>query len=368
MIQIGVLGYGYWGPNLTRVFTETPDVSVRWVADASADRIDAAHQRHPGIRTTTDPHQVFADPDVDAVVIATPAATHAPLAIAAFRAGKHVLVEKPMAMSSEDAARVIDAAERAGRVLMVDHTFVYTSAVREVQRLVRTGVVGDVVCWDAMRTSLGRFQPDAGVLWDLATHDLAILDFVLGEAPSSLTASGVMLATTTRPDAAMLTLRFGPSRLAHIHVNWVAAQKVRRTTIVGTRGTIEYDEAEPASKVKVYERDRQADDPGAVAALRVAHRAGCMWTPSLDTTEPLRVMAAHFVECIETGRTPDSDGAAGQRVVAWLETAEQAIVRQTWSEGPSGPSSRPSGASPHAEGAEAPSLHGAAEPRPAPRR
>ena len=247
MISIGVLGYGYWGPNLVRVFDSLDHTRVVAVADPCPARRTEARTRHPHLSATDDAQLLVTDPDIDAIVIATPAVTHAALAARALGAGKHVLVEKPLAMHAADAAGLVDLAECAGRVLMVDHTFVYTPAVRAVRNLVQRGVIGDVVCWQATRTSLARFQPDTGVLWDLAVHDLAVLDFVLRQPLRLTSADAIAMGGATAPDAATITARAG-SCLVQIHVNWVAAQKTRRTTIVGTGGTIESDEGEPADK------------------------------------------------------------------------------------------------------------------------
>lgn len=321
MIRVAVLGYGYWGPNLARVFADTRGASLAAVADPSVERLAVAQARHPAVRVCAAPVEAITATDVDAVVLATPVATHAALAATAIRAGKHVLVEKPLAETSTAASSLVDEATRAGCVLMVDHTFVYSSAVREVRRLVAAGAIGDVVVYDTTRTSLARFQPDVGVLWDLAVHDLAILDAVVGASPVAVSAAGVALAPDGRPDVALLTLQFATPLVAHIHVNWVSALKLRRTSICGTLGTIVYDDAEASEKVKLCMRDAHPHAAEALDELRVAHRAGAITVPRLSSAEPLRTMARHFIECIETGARPHSDGASALRVLRVLEAA-----------------------------------------------
>jgi predicted dehydrogenase len=323
MIRVGMLGYGYWGPNLARVFAETPDARLAGIADPSTRRLDAARTRHPDVRLARDPRDLMADPAIDAIVIASPVATHVPLARAAIDAGKHVLVEKPLATTEAEAARLADAADRAGRVLMVDHTFVYSGAVQEIRDLVSTGALGAISVYDATRTSLGRFQPDAGVLWDLAVHDLAILDALGIPDPIAITAVAIAATPSAPPDVALVTLHLEDGSLAHVHVNWISTIKMRRTILTGTRATLVYDDVEPSEKVKVYGRDADQIDGD---DRRVAHRAGPVLAPRLSVVEPLRAMAAHFVECVRTGAPPDTGGPSGVRVARWLEAAELSIA------------------------------------------
>lgn len=329
MIGIGVIGYGYWGPNLVRSFASTPGVEVRAVADQRPERLAVAHAAYPEVRLAADARDLIEDPAIDAVVIATSARSHGELALAGVEAGKHVLVEKPLAETSDDAARLVEAAARRQRVLMVDHTFVYTSAVQEIREIVASGAVGGILLHDAVRTSLHRFHPETGVLWDLAVHDLAIIDHLVADAPAAVSATGLSIEPGAPPDIVHVTLLFGDRRIAHVQANWLSAVKLRRTVIGGERGTIVYDDLDPLEKVKVYEcSPALARDAASIEALRVDFRAGRMWAPRLQVGEALRVMAAHFIECVETGCRPRTDGESGLRVVRWLEAAHLSLSRR----------------------------------------
>jgi predicted dehydrogenase len=327
MIGIGVIGYGYWGPNLVRSFSHTPGAQVRAVADLRAERLSAAHAAFPSA-TTTDPGRLIADTSVDAIVIATDADSHFEFAMAGLRAGKHVLVEKPLAKTKDDAARLVAEATRRQLVLMVDHTFVFTSAVQRIREVVTDGTIGDILFYDGVRTSLHRFHPETGVLWDLAVHDLALIDYLMADPPEAISATGFALEYGQPPDDARITLFFGPRRIAHVHANWLTAVKLRRTTIGGERGTIVYDDLDPFEKVKVYEGGASSvRDAASIEALRIDFRSGGMWAPALPVQEALRVMAAHFVACIETGGRPITDGHSGHRIVSWLEAAQESLSR-----------------------------------------
>jgi len=235
MIGIGVIGYGYWGPNLVRNFNEVSDARVVKVCDARTDRLALVRQRYPTIETTTSYRDLIVDPKIDAILIATPVSTHFQLALEALQAGKHVLVEKPIASSSEEAIRLIDEADRRHCVLMVDHTFVYTTAVRKIQELIASKALGQINYYDSVRVNLGLFQHDINVIWDLAVHDLAIMDYVIGAQPYAVAATGMSHVQGEPENIAYLTLLFEANLIAHINVNWLAPLKVRRTLIGGSR-------------------------------------------------------------------------------------------------------------------------------------
>src|SRR5712691_8915203 len=254
LIQIGVIGYGYWGPNLVRNFWEIPACRVRAVSDKRERQLALAVERYPAITTTADCHTLIADPAVDAVVIMTPVSTHFELALEALQAGKHVLVAKPIATSSEQAAVLIEEAARRNLVLMVDHTFIYTDAVRRIKQLVDDGSLGQLYYYDSVRVNLGLFQHDVNVLWDLAVHDLSIMDYVLGEQPRAVAATGISHIPGEPENVAYLTLFFETSLIAHVHVNWLAPVKVRQTLIGGVSKMIVYDDLEPSEKVKIYDK------------------------------------------------------------------------------------------------------------------
>ena len=329
MIGIGVIGYGYWGPNLTRNFAEVPEARLVLVSDLQQERLTLAQRRHPSVETTRDLRKLIEDPRVDAVVIATPVATHYELAMRALEAGKHVLIEKPMTASCDAAARLIEEAKRRQLVLMVDHTHVHTAAVRKIEELIAGHALGNIYYYDAVRANLGLFQPDVNVLWDLAVHDLSIVDHVLPWKPVAVSAVGMSHVPGAPENIAYLTLFFEGRLIAHVHANWLAPIKIRKTLIGGSRRMIVYDDLEPSEKLKVYDRGITVDgDPDAAGATPIGYRSGDVFTPSLDPTEALRIAVLDFVRCMENGTPPITDGEAGLRVVRLLEAASQSLAEQ----------------------------------------
>ena len=326
MIGIGVIGYGYWGPNLVRNFSDVPGCDVVAVADRRPERRALVGRRHPSVRTSVEAADVIADPRVDAVVIATPVSSHYDLASAALAAGKHVWVEKPIALNALEASRLVDQADRAGLTLHVDHTFAYTTAVRKIRELVVSDALGQIYYYDSVRVNLGLFQHDVDVIWDLAVHDLSIIDYVLPEKPIAVSATGMAHVPGEPENIAYITLFFESSLIAHVHVNWLAPVKVRRTLIGGDRRMVVYDDLEPSEKVKVYDKGitmRPGDDT--TYQMRVGYRTGDMWAPQLDVTEALRTEGVHFLECIAQGTASLTDGRAGLRVVEILEAASRSM-------------------------------------------
>lgn len=328
-VRIGVVGYGYWGPNLVRNFHGLASCRVAAVADRERGRLDEVTRRYPDVRVTADARELIEAADVDAVVIATPVSSHFELASAALNAGKHVLVEKPLTATAEEAERLIEIAARRRRVLMVDHTFVYTSAVRRIRELVDAGELGDLYYYDSVRINLGLFQHDVDVIWDLAVHDLAIMDYVLGRTPSAVSATGLAHVPGRPANIAYLTCFFGPQLIGHVHVNWLAPVKVRRTLIGGSRRMVVFDDLEVSEKIKVYDKGISVK-PSAenVYQMMVGYRAGDMWAPQLAVTEALHTEALHFIECIQQQRTPTTDGEAGLRVVRVLEAGTASMRNQ----------------------------------------
>jgi predicted dehydrogenase len=327
MIGVAVIGYGYWGPNLVRNFSEVPGCRVIGVSDLRADRLALVRSRYPSVKATADFRELLSDKRVDAVVIATPVSSHYDLAMQALDAGRHVLVEKPFTTRTEDAMRLIDEAAKRQLTLAVDHTFVYTSAVQKIREIVASGSLGDVYYYDSVRVNLGLFQHDVNVLWDLAVHDLAIMDYVLPGRPTALSAMGLSHVPGQPENIAYLTLHFDGNIIAHVHVNWLAPVKLRRTLIGGSQRMIVYDDLEPSEKVKVYDKGVTVTDQAASGAyqLRVGYRSGDMWAPQLEVSEALGVELRHFVGCIQSGETPLTDGHAGLRVVGLLEAAAASI-------------------------------------------
>ncbi len=331
MIGIGVVGYGYWGPNLVRNFAETPGARLVAVCDSRQDRLSLVTKRFPGVHTFTNFAEMLAAPGLDAVVIATPVHLHFALAQQALQAGKHVLVEKPLSFSSAEAARLIELAAEKKRVLMVDHTFIYTGAVKKIREMVKSGEIGDFLYYDSVRVNLGLFQHDVNVLWDLAVHDLSILDFILPERATAVSATGMAHVPGKPENMAYMTLYFATNILAHIHVNWLSPVKVRQTLIGGSKKMIVYDDLMPSEKIKIYDRGvtlTPSAKPEDVYKLLVSYRSGDMWAPKLDETEALKAETAEFVRCIDEGATPDNDGHAGLRIVKILEAASESLKKR----------------------------------------
>jgi predicted dehydrogenase len=328
MVNIGVIGYGYWGPNLVRNIAEGTDTQVIAVADMKNDRLQLAARRYPGIRTVTDYRDLLKDSNIDAVAISTPVSTHFTLAMEALQAGKHVLVEKPITAVSEEASRLIDEAARRKLVLMVDHTFVYTGAVRKMRELISSGSLGEIYYYDSARVNLGLFQHDVNVIWDLAVHDLSIMDYILPEEPVEVSATGIAHVNGTE-DTAFVSVFYSGSIIAHLNVNWLSPVKIRRALIGGTKRMIVYDDIEASEKIKVYDKGVVVKNtPEAVYNLMVSYRSGDIYTPQLDLTEALSIEIKHFADCIDNGGTPITDGHAGLRVVRVLESATRSLKQR----------------------------------------
>ena len=327
MIGIGVVGYGYWGPNLVRNFAMTEGASIAAVCDGNPARRATAQRLYPAISVYADLDEMLADPKVDAVIIATPVTTHFALALTALRAGRHVLVEKPMTATVQEATILIDEAQSRGLVLMVDHTFVYTSAVRKIAELVTSGDLGRLHYYDSVRVNLGLFQSDVNVVWDLAVHDLSIMDHLLQRSPVTISATGMAHAHGQPENMAYITCYFDDDFIGHFHVNWLAPVKLRQTLICGSDKMIVYDDIEMSEKVKVYDKGIILDDQAtSVQQRHVGYRTGDMWAPRIDNVEALAIEAAHFLACIDGNEQPMTGGDAGLRVVRILEAATASLA------------------------------------------
>jgi predicted dehydrogenase len=326
MIRVGVIGYGYWGPNLVRNFMAAPGSAVTRVCDLREERLAPLQKLYPGVQMCSKTDELINDPAIDAVVIATPVSSHFELAMASLKAGKHVLVEKPLAARSDQARQLIDEATQRKLVLLVDHTFVYTDAVRKIRELIASGELGEIYYYDAVRVNLGLFQHDVNVVWDLAIHDLSIMDYVLPEKPVAISATGISHIPGQPENVAYITLFFAGAQIAHVHVNWLTPVKVRHTLIGGSEKMILYDDLDPSEKLKVYDKGINVTPrPEDVYKMLVSYRSGDMWAPRLDNTEALQTEALHFIDCVEKGRQPDTDGPAGLRMVSMIEAAETSL-------------------------------------------
>lgn len=328
MIGVGVVGYGYWGPNLARNFFELEATRLVGVCDRDPARQKAAAARFPSAETFSDTAEMFARDDIDAVAIATPVHTHYPLALAALEAGKHVFVEKPMTSTSAESAHLIEVAEANGLTLMVDHTFLYTGAVQKIQHMISAGQLGEVYYYDSVRVNLGLFQSDVSVLWDLAVHDVSIMTHLIESRPVRVSATGMSHIQGQPENIAYLTVYFEDSVIGHIHVNWLAPVKLRRTLIGGSKQMIVFDDLEASEKVKIYDKGVTLNpSPDEVHRLLVGYRTGDMFAPKIDGGEALQVELAHFADCATTGKRPISDGRSGLEVVKILEAATASMAR-----------------------------------------
>jgi predicted dehydrogenase len=325
MIQVAVIGYGYWGPNLVRNFASVEGARVAVVCDLSPQRLGEAKLRNPHVDTTPDFRTVLENPAIDAVAIATPVRTHYDFARKALEHGKHVLVEKPIAASVAEAESLLELAGKRNLRLMVNHTFIYTGAVRKMKEIVEGSALGDLYYLDSVRINLGLFQRDVNVLWDLAPHDIAIMDHLITEPPMSVCANGACHVGNGIENVAYLSVYFNNGFIAHFHNNWLSPVKIRTMLLGGSKKTILYDDMEISEKIKVYDRGVDISTPDGVHHALISYRLGDMWAPRLDTTEALARMATEFATAIKDGRSPLTDGQSGLNVVRILEAAEMSI-------------------------------------------
>jgi predicted dehydrogenase len=327
-IKVGVIGCGYWGPNLVRNFQVLEGCEVQAVCDLDPARVEAVRRIYPTIRAAQSFEALLGDPAVDAIVICTPVGSHYPLARAALEAGKHVLVEKPLTDSAASAQALVELAAKQGRVLQVDHTFVYTGAVRKIREIIERGDVGDLLYLDFVRVNLGLFQEDVNVLWDLGPHDVSVLAHLVPRAPLWVSAIGSAHYGALE-DQVYVTIKYEGSLIAHLHLNWLAPVKVRSTLIGGTRRMIVYDDLEPSEKVRVYEKGvTLLSDARTRERALVDYRIGDMFAPHIDKTEPLSLVCRSFRDAIELREPPRTDGRAGLEVVRILEAAQASIRKQ----------------------------------------
>lgn len=327
MVKIAVIGLGYWGPNLVRNFYLRCGEGLRVCCDRDPGRLTKLAKTYPCIEFTTNVDAVLADKRIDAIALATPVATHFPLAKRAIEAGKSVLVEKPLTGNVAEAEELVDLARRKGVVLMVDHVFIYSPAVQMMKQMVDDGDLGTLQFIDSVRINLGMFQHDVNVVWDLAPHDLSIMDYIVGREPKSLSASGAIHARPDLEDVAYLNVDFGDGLIANFHVNWLSPVKIRYTMLGGSKKSLVYNDLDPVEKVKVYDSGItiKEDDPEDRRQVLINYRTGDVWSPRLPRTEPLSEVVSNFVECIEQEKKPLTDGEAGLRVVRLLDAAQRSI-------------------------------------------
>jgi predicted dehydrogenase len=322
---VALVGYGYWGPNLLRNYIELPGAWVQWVCDIDPEALKRVATRYPSVSCTSDYQQVLGDAKIDAVVLATPISSHFSLAKQALLAGKHVFVEKPLAGSTAEAKELVELAAAKGLTLMVGHTFVFSPPVRLVKQIIDSGELGDIYFVTSTRVNLGLHQKDVSVIWDLAPHDLSILHYWLGETPSSVSAIGRACINPGVPDVAFINVTFPSGVVAEMQVAWLSPVKLRRTVLVGSKKMLMYDDTESVEKVKIFDHGVDFRDPQTFGEYQLSYRTGDIVSPKLSGTEPLFVEAQHFIECLETGSRPITDGADGLTVVAALEAADHSL-------------------------------------------
>ena len=324
MVKLGVIGYGYWGPNIVRNFAGHQDCEVVAVCDKNPAALARVVGRHPGIRVTTEVDDIVTSPEIDAVAIVTPVSYHYELAKKALENGKHVFVEKPFTATSAQAEELVELAERKNLQIMVDHTFLFTGAVRKIKQLVDDGTLGSLYYYDSTRVNLGLFQHDVNVLWDLAPHDLSIMDYLIGLEPDLVVATGSAHVNCLE-DVAHLTVYFPNNILAHINVNWLSPVKVRTTLVGGQKKMLVWNDLDPAEKIRVYDKGADVKTELGVHQLLVSYRSGDMWAPKVEELEALQLETRYFLDCVKNGMKPFNDGQAGLRIVRILEAAEQSL-------------------------------------------
>lgn len=326
MINVGVIGVGYWGPNMIRNFSASRRTNMKICCDIREERLNFVKAQYPAVEVTTECNKVIKNPDIELVAVCTPVYTHFQLAKAALEAGKHVLIEKPMTASSQEADQLLELAEKKNLKIFVDHTFLFTGAVRKIKELIKSGEIGELYYFDSVRVNLGLFQHDVNVLWDLAPHDISIMHYVLESIPTSVVATGADHTGSGLENVAYLTVFFPNNMIAHFHTNWLSPVKVRETLIAGSKKMIVWDDNQPSEKVRIYDKGievvKTADD---VYNMLIQYRTGDMYCPKIDGREAIGVEVENIADCLEGKAAAVADGKAGRLVVRILEAAQESI-------------------------------------------
>ena len=324
VLRVGVIGYGYWGPNIVRNFLAQEKSDVVAVCDKSLKSLERVRRAHPDVPVTSDHMEVLTSPQVDVVAVVTPVWTHFELAKIALENGKHVFVEKPFTCTTAQAEVLIEIALRKNLKIMVDHTFLFTGAVKRIRQLVNDGTLGDLYYYDSTRVNLGLFQHDVNVVWDLAPHDLSIMDHLIADKPEALVATGAR-HLNGHADVAFLTIYYPNNLIAHVNVNWLSPVKVRTTLLGGEKKMLVWNDLEADEKIKVYDRGVQVTSGEAMYQQLVSYRTGDMWSPNVEQVEALKLEAGYFLDCIRNDRQPFNNGEAGLRIVRMLEAADESL-------------------------------------------
>lgn len=327
MVRIGVIGYGYWGTNIVRNFNGVEDGKVTAICDSDERALGRAGKLFPHAGLLRDSDELISSPHIDAVAIITPVSSHFELAEAALKNGKHIFVEKPFTANADQAARLIDLADRKNLTIMVDHTFLFTGAVRKIKEFIEDGTLGELYYFDSIRVNLGLFQHDVNVVWDLAPHDLSIMDYLIGRSPAAIVATGEAHVNGLE-DVAYVTLYFSDKMIAHLNVNWLSPVKVRTTLIGGCKKMLVWNDLETDEKIKIYDKGVEVANSEGIYNLLVSYRSGDMWAPKVNGGEALKLECQYFVDCLSNGMTPINDGQAGWRNVKMLEAADQSLRKK----------------------------------------
>ncbi|MGA1999910.1 MAG: Gfo/Idh/MocA family oxidoreductase [Terriglobales bacterium] len=327
VLRVGVIGYGYWGPNIVRNFDQQEHSRVTVVCDSRPEALAKVARAHPRMEVTTDVAEVIRSPHIDVIAVVTPVCSHFELAKAALLNGKHIFVEKPFTATVAQAQELVEIAERKNLKIMVDHTFLFTGAVRKIRQLIDEGVLGELYYYDSTRVNLGLFQHDVNVVWDLAPHDLSIMDYLIESKPEAIVATGQNHVNGVE-DVAYLTVYYPNKVIAHVNVNWLSPVKVRTTLVGGEKKMLVWNDLEADEKIKVYDKGVQMKTREGVYDMLVSYRCGDMWAPQIEQTEALKLELEYFLECIVTGKSPINDGHAGLRIVKMLEAADESIKKR----------------------------------------
>ncbi len=323
--DIAIVGYGYWGPNLLRTFINIPDCTVRYCCDIDEKNLQEVKRRYPHVLTTTDFKEIISDSNIDGVVLATPTNSHFLLAQQAINAGKDVLVEKPMSTTSQEARKLVSLAQKTKRILMVDYVLLFSPAVLKIKELIDKGEIGEILYIDSTRTNLGLFQKDSNVIFDLASHEFSIVQFILGTKPTKVSATGKS-HINDQVDVAYITAEYQKNIIAHVHISWLSPVKVRRMLIVGSKKMIVYDDNESSEKIKVYDkgivREKSHNENG---QIEIGYRFGDVWLPHIETIDPLTFMAQSFIDAVSSRKVTRSDGKFGAEIVEILERATKLL-------------------------------------------
>lgn len=325
MIRIGVIGFGYWGPNIVRNFNAGSNSQVCVIYDQDKKACLRAKSQYPNIRVVSDPEQIIRSKDIDAIAIVTPVSTHYELAKKALECGKHVFVEKPFTSTVREAEKLISLAQKKNLKIMVDHTFVFTGAVRKIKELIDKGSLGKLYYYDSTRVNLGLFQHDVNVIWDLAVHDLYIMDYLIQQKPVALVAVGSEHFGRKLENIAYLTLYFQNNFIAHFNVNWISPVKIRMTLLGGDKKMLLWDDLQSDEKIRIYDKGVDIKTKERVYKTLVDYRSGDMWSPKVDQTEALKLQSEYFIDCITNNKTPLNDGHAGLRILRILEASDKSL-------------------------------------------